>query len=397
MRIAFKSYEKLVPLKNLKPNKFQRNTHPKEQIERLAKIMKTNGVRHPIHISKRSGQVCFGHGRWEAAKLNGWDKFPVVYQDFKNAKEEFTCVQSDNAIAGWAELDLKGLDGDIAQFGKDFDIELLGLKDFNFSETTKGNCDPDEIPDKAPAVCKLGDVWKLGNHRLMCGDSTSLNNINILMGGDKADMVFTDPPYQLETKGGGLFQESKAMRDISDLGIDEFDPSVLSQQSTTSVFCCNKLLIPNYIKLAEDWGVSWDIAVYHKQNITPNYGGHLMTDLEYLLVIGRQAPHTGIGEDKSLYSKLYSGGKDQDNETAWSKPVALCEKFIKLYSKRSVLDLFGGSGSTLIACEKTNRKCYMMEIDPHYCDVIIARWEKYTGNKAEKINGKTKVKAKKKI
>jgi hypothetical protein len=118
-------------------------------------------------------------------------------------------------------------------------------------------------------------------------------------------------------------------------------------------------------------------------------GGHLMTDLEYIFVIGKQSPRTGMDEPKELYSKLYSGGKDLDNETAWSKPVGLCEKFIKMYSEKTVIDVFGGSGSTLIACEKTNRKCFMMELDPHYIDVIIARWEKFTGQKAELINGQT--------
>lgn len=111
----------------------------------------------------------------------------------------------------------------------------------------------------------------------------------------------------------------------------------------------------------------------------------MMTDLEYIFILGSQSPNNGINEDKELYSKLYSGGKDNDNETAWSKPVALCEKYIKLYSKKSVFDYFGGSGSTLIACEKTNRKCLMMELYPHYVDVIIARWEKFTGKKAEKL------------
>lgn len=131
MRIAFDSYAEILPLTKLKKSKHQRNKHPKEQIERLAKIMKEHGVRHPIHISKLSGQVCFGHGRWEAAKLNGWKEFPVVYQQFNNDDEEYACVQSDNAIAHWAELDLSAINTDLANLGPDFDLDLLGLKDFN--------------------------------------------------------------------------------------------------------------------------------------------------------------------------------------------------------------------------------------------------------------------------
>jgi hypothetical protein len=129
MRLAFKKYDKLAIIKNLKPSKYQRNKHPAEQILRLAKIMATHGVRHPIHISKRSGNICFGHGRLEAAKLNGWTKFPIVYQDFKSDDEEYICVQSDNAISEWSELDLSAINNDLAEFGP-FDIELLGMKDF---------------------------------------------------------------------------------------------------------------------------------------------------------------------------------------------------------------------------------------------------------------------------
>lgn len=128
MRVAFSGYDKLVNLKDLKSSRYQRNTHPKNQIERLARIMKEHGIRQPISISKQTGEVVFGHGRWEAAKLNGWTKYPVVYQSFKNNKEEFACVQSDNAIASWAELDLEKIELDLNTF--DLDRDLLGLKEF---------------------------------------------------------------------------------------------------------------------------------------------------------------------------------------------------------------------------------------------------------------------------
>ena len=136
-------------------------------------------------------------------------------------------------------------------------------------------------------------------------------------------------------------------------------------------------------ELAEKNNAPYDLAFYKKKNVAPNYGGHLMTDVEYIAIIGAQAPNKGY--DKELYSKCYEGQKDADNDLSYSKPIELCAKFIKLYSSDSVLDLFGGSGSTLIACEQLNRKCYMMELDPKYVDVIIKRWEEYTGKKAVKI------------
>jgi hypothetical protein len=192
-----------MPLKDLKPSRFQRNKHPKEQIERLAKIMREHGVRHPIHISKLSGEVCFGHGRWEAARANGWTEYPVVYQDFKDEQEEYACVQSDNAIAGWAELDLSAINTDLINLGPDFDIDLLGIKDFVLEPAEKlPMCDDDEVPEVTEPIAKLGDIWQLGEHRLMCGDSTSIDAVEKLMNGEKAEMCFTDPPYGVNYDGG---------------------------------------------------------------------------------------------------------------------------------------------------------------------------------------------------
>lgn len=386
------AYDKLVDIDMLQPNPKNPNKHPDRQIEMLAKIIKYQGQRAPIVVSNRSGFITKGHGRLMALKKLEFDKVAVDYQDYEDEAQEYADMIADNKIAELAEHDDKFMTDIILAEFPDIDLELLGLDDFKLEMPFEQKSDEDAVPADVPARAKLGDIYQLGNHRLMCGDSTDKVSVDLLMNGVKADMVFTDPPYELLTKGGGLLKESKAMREIAELGIDKFNPESLSLHADTNIFCCNKPLIKKYIELAEKNKVSWDLAVYHKQNITPNYGGHLMTDLEYLLVIGKQSPRTGINEDKSLYSKLYSGGKDQDNDTAWSKPVALCEKFIKLYSTKSVMDYFGGSGSTLIACEKTNRKCFMMELDPHYVDVIIKRWEDYTGQKAELISSLDKTK-----
>ncbi len=319
---------------------------------------------------------------------------PVAADDFKQAKRrvlqgtsQYGEMTGDGLYEFMSEAEL-GFDELDAFRLPDIDIE-----DFReeFEEQTGGGHSPeDEVPEVKPddKRVKLGDLFILGDHKLLCGDSTDKATVDRLMGGEKADMVFTDPPYELETKGGGLLKESTAMKKIKELGIDKFNPMSLVKNADTSIFCCNKPLIEKYIQLAKEWQVSWDLAIYHKKNITPNYGGHLMTDLEYIFVIGAQSPRTGIGADKEMYSKLFSGGKDLENETPWSKPVALCEKFIKLYSEKRVLDLFGGSGSTLIACEKTKRKCFMMELDPTYCAVILDRWAKFTNLDPVREDGK---------
>ena len=175
------------------------------------------------------------------------------------------------------------------------------------------------------------------------------------------------------------------MKQIKENGVDSFDPSKLLLQSDTNIYCHNKPLIKAYIELAEDNKQPYDLCFYKKVGTIPNYKGHLMTDCEYIAVIGKQDPNKGL--PKEMYSKCYVGRKDSDNKLSYSKPVELCAKYIKLYGKQNILDLFGGSGSTLIACEQLGKNCYMMELDPHYVDVIIARWEKFTGQKAVLLNG----------
>lgn len=375
-------------------------TLSKEHLDKIKQSLITDGLPLALHIwidKDKKHWIIDGHTRVTALKsLESEGYFippiPVIPIIAKNKKEAAKTILI--ASSRYSRMDETSLSNFMIEMDLQLpEIELLDLIDIDMgqfdleeTESNEGNCDPDEVPKDVPTKAKLGDLFELGKHRLICGDSTDIVTIERLMNGEKADMVFTDPPYDLITEGGGLLKESSAMKKIKKLGIDKFDPSVLKKYAETNIFCCNKPLIKKYIELSENWNCAFDIAIYHKQNITPNYGGHLMTDLEYILIIGKQAPNTGINEDKSLYSKLYSGNKDKDNETAWSKPVSLCEKFIKLYSQTKVLDIFGGSGSTLIACEKTNRKCFMSELDCHYVSVIIERWEKFSGKDAFRIN-----------
>ena len=196
------------------------------------------------------------------------------------------------------------------------------------------------------------------------------------------DLLLTDPPYKILTKGGGVLKHSNAMKQIAENRVNNFEPSCLNLYARTNIFFHNKPLIKSYIELAEKNKKSYDLAIYKKKNHTPNYNGHLMTDIEYIAIIGKLNPVKGLPKD--VYSKVYEGEKDRNNKLSYSKPVDLCKKFIKLYSNSGevVLDLFGGSGSTLIACEELNRICYIMELEPKYCEVIIERWETLTGEKA---------------
>lgn len=224
---------------------------------------------------------------------------------------------------------------------------------------------------------------------MICGDSTDSAVVEQLLDGNTADLLFTDPPYDMTAQGGGILKKANSMKQIIENKVDSFDPSLLKLYCETNIFCHNKMLIKDYIELAEANKKSYDLAFYKKTNTVPNYKGHLMTDVEYIAIIGKQDPNKGL--EKEMYSKCFIGTKDKDNELSYSKPVELCAKFIKLFSKNSVLDLFGGSGSTLIACEQLGRKCYMCELNPKYVDVIIQRWENFTGKKAVLLNDAAEV------
>ena len=232
MEIKFKKYDALIKLADMKPSPYQRNTHTQEQINRLARIMMNHGVRHPISISNRTQTICFGHGRREAALLNNWTEFPVVYQDFENEEEEYSVVQSDNAIAEWSILDEEQIQLDILKFGDDFDKELLGIKDFlkipDEGEENKNDDDetdapkrqpesdePEEtveekeeknerieqneqIPEKIEHRTKPLDHFKIGNHALMNGDC--LERL-IQMPSETIDSLVTDPPAGIAFMG----------------------------------------------------------------------------------------------------------------------------------------------------------------------------------------------------
>lgn len=362
-------YDKLVPIKELKPHPRNRNSHPIEQIERLAKILKYQGWRYPVKVSKRSGFVTAGHGRIEAAQANGWKEIPVNFQDYEDEAQEYADVQADNAIASWAELDLSGINTDIGDLGPDFDIELLGLKDFTVEVADKlePQCDEDEIPEHVEPKTKPGDIYRLGRHRLMCGDSTAITEVDRLLNGTSVDMVHTDPPYGLADKWtGGTWGANPMYADAKrwdqPLEQDEVD-WITTLAPVVIIWGGNYYRVPS----SRCW-LAW-----HKTQRMDT-----MADFEL----------AWTNLDK--VAKSWDGARNADGKRQHptQKPVALMEWAMSVHADpRTVLDLFGGSGSTLIACEKTGRTCFMMELDPKYCDVIVARWEAYTGQKAELLNG----------
>jgi DNA modification methylase len=390
----------LVELSKLVFNPKNNNKHPDDQIERLAKLIEHHGFRNPIVVSNRTGFVVAGHGRIMAARKLGIGSIPVMYQDFDNEAQEYTYLTSDNAIASWAELDLSLVNTEMLDLGPDFDIDMLGIKDFVIEpiEKFEAQSDEDDVPEVVNPITRKGDLWLLGKHRLLCGDSTMIDDVEKLMNGEKADMVFTDPPYKIQTKGGTKSDLSQSLRKQGESieFIADFDPAdflnvlplVFNKNMNAYVFC-NKELLPDYLMWARDSGYSFNVLIWKKPNAIPIGDSH-RPDIEYLILFRKNAIwNNGLKEVN--YSRCLEFGREKGLHPTM-KPVDLIENEVKISSNTgsAVVDFFNGSGSTMIACEKSNRRYFGIELEGKYCDVTVKRWEQYTGKKATlELTGQT--------
>jgi DNA modification methylase len=317
------------------------------------------------------------------------EEVPAIILDHLTKAQQRALVIADNQLALNAGWDMNMLKAEIEDLNlENFNLELLGFDDDfldGLLETAPsgGKTNEDAVPE-VPETPKtvLGDVWVLGNHRLMCGDSTSIDAVDKLMDGAKADMVFTDPPYGVEYQSNMRTKTAKfdvIKNDDTFLDI----AAIVEACSTGWVFVWTSWKVQNrWIEHFESFGYPTNIVVWHK----PGGGiGDLKrtfsSDYEIALVWHRGAELCGkrIG---SVWTINKDAASSYIHPT--QKPVALASEALDKTTPigASVLDLFGGSGSTLIACEKTKRQARLMELDPKYCDVIIKRWQDFTGKKA---------------
>jgi DNA modification methylase len=383
----------MVDVDLLVPHPLNPNKHGERQIEMLAKIMNHQGWRHPITVSKRSGFIVAGHGRLMAAKKLGWTQAPVDRQEFDTEADEYAHLIADNKIAELAEHDDLKMFDDLKKF-PDLDLDLLGIPDFELPmpEIVPG-CDADDVPEALPEPKVVrGEVYILGNHRLMCGDSTMIDDVERLMNGEKADMVFTDPPYgmRLDTDYRSMGSKNNFKPILGDG--DDFKPELIQTLLGAFSYCSEIFLFgaDYYAELINNrndgsW-IVWDKRSHGEENIG-TLDGSFGSDFELCWSKAKhQRKMCRVIRNKGAFIKKREGvGTVHPSQ----KPVEMVEWFFDKWAKnlKNIADLFGGSGSTLIACEKTNRKCFMMELDPHYCGVILDRWQKFTGKKAHREDG----------
>jgi len=380
-------------------------THSEEQITKIAASIKEFGFLNPVIVDGESGIVA-GHGRVMAAKKLGMDEVPVIEASHLTEAQRRAYVIADNRLALDAGWDDELLRVEFAELeGLGFDLKLTGftmdeIKALEPEQITEGLTDEDAVPEvPEQPVTVLGDVWLLGRHRLMCGDSTSIDAVDKLMDGQKADMVFTSPPYNADAKAGqgDIFNKKKSVKLYSDGYSDNLDSDDYVKFAASVLETCfaftdgfifwnvsyNAKSRFEYIKQIQDRLPYLVEQICWKKSSTIPFKGSLMRDWEPIYLFSTNKQPVAVKEVTSNFWQISNTGSQTENHKACF-PVELPERGISIVAKNTgiVFEPFGGSGTTAIACEKAGRECRLMELDPKYCDVIIKRWQDFTGKQA---------------
>jgi DNA modification methylase len=375
MQIKEVAVDKLIPYaKNSR-------THSLEQVAQIAASIKEFGFRNPILVDGVG--IIAGHGRLMAAQKLGLDQVPTIDCSDMTESQKKAYIIADNKLAlnaGWDNAMLTIELQDLEDEG--FDLTLTGFDDkeldalLNVIEGTDGLTDEDAVPDVPDKPkTKLGDIYILGNHRLMCGDSTSIDAVDKLMDGNSVDLLFTDPPYNVAFNGRSGKHDVIKNDNLSESDFETFIGEV-----------CNtiKAIDPKVYYIWCNWKfygilqgkLDYKTCIVWAKNVF-GMGNGYRHQHEFCLFNGK------IDEIIKNESDLWEVKKDHNYVHPTQKPVALSVRAFGNHIKLlNVLDLFGGSGSTLIGAEQTGRKAFVMELDPKYCDVIVKRWEDFTGKKA---------------
>lgn len=386
-------------ISELRPAEYNPRIMGKEERESLMASIANFGMVDPI-IANKDGTVIGGHQRLEAALALGMPTVPTIFLDIPDKKRERALNIALNKIGGkfdqhlLADIMLNDLDEQERRLTGHSDKEIekmIGklLKD----DDVAGRQDESPEPPKNPET-KLGDIIRLGEHVLVCGDSTNEADLKTLLGDERVDMVFTDPPYAIFGSSTGVGANVADDKMVRSFFRDILRACSSSVKEFGHIYVCS-----DYRSWATWWFVAAELRVLQVKNCivwdkqTPGMGSMYQNRHEFIMFLAN------VNEQKLMQSQDKAGHRivrgdpniweiprDRLKEHNAQKPVELCERAIRNSSDdgQVVLDLFGGSGSTMIACEKIGRSCRMMEIDPSWCDVIIARWENFSGKKAKR-------------
>lgn len=384
-----------VSLELLKPYENNAKIHSETQVKQIADSISEFGFLNPCLIDK-DFNIIAGHGRVMAAKLLGMATVPCIFVEGLTEAQRRAYILADNRLTELGEWDFDKVQLELRELADmNFDVELTGFELEDYEEPKE--IIEDDFTEDVEPITKLGDIWQLGRHRLICGDSTDANVIGELMGDNRADLYLTDPPYNVDYTDG-----------------HDVERKILNDHFDSDEECGEQLWRPAFAIAREYAKDSCSMYCF-----MPQGGTHMMMMMMMMSEAGWQVKHELIWEKQSIVlnradynyqhepimygwnktHKFYGGGKYK-NTSIWKfdrptkskehptmKPVELLGEILLNATQQGdvVLDTFGGSGSTLIACEQLNRTCFMAELDPHYCDVIINRWETLTGEKAVKV------------
>jgi len=400
---------------DLTPYARNARTHSDEQVAQIAASIKEFGWTNPILVDGKKGLIA-GHGRLAAARKLGMEEVPVIELTHLSETQKKALILADNKLAlnaGWdaellnlelEELELEGVDLNLVGFGEE---ERDALRPEVVNE---GLTDEDAVPETPEEpITKHGDIWILGKHRLMCGDSTSVDAVDKLMNGDKVNFMFTSPPYNAgdsEKLSGNThttdnkyatYRDDKTQDDYLEF-LRGFTNAWMWVSSCMAIniqqLAGNKIAFIDYLSTYKNHLI--DIAIWDKKHGAPQIAKNVMSNrFEYIIFLGQtENPSRSIptADFQGTIQNVYEGNPNRNNEFsnihAATFPVDFPEWAINSFTKKNMIigDAFGGTGTTLIACEKTGRYCRMMELDPKYCDVIVKRWEEFTGQKARLEN-----------
>lgn len=352
-----------LPITELTPYAKNTRKHAEKDVRNIKKSIKNYGMNDPIGIWSDRNIIVEGHGRFEACKQLGMTEVPCIRLDHLTDKQRREYAIAHNATAELSEWDFDVLADEV------LDLDLDGFDfDFVFDAEEEIEIVEDEVPDvdeESEPITKLGDIWQLGRHKLMCGDSTDRECVDMLMNGTKADMVMTDPPYGISAEKMTMGTGAKKFHRGD--GWDEERPDIFIAFEIAPLVC---IWGGNYF--ADKLPITNDWLIWHKKNDGLSFSECEMAWTNFGINCRHISHHWG--KEKKQHVTM--------------KPLSVIAWAIERAKEKAnvIVDLFGGSGSTLIACEQLSRTCYMMELDPKYCDVIIKRWETLTGEKAVLIN-----------
>ena len=389
-----------VDINSIKPYSKNAKLHPEEQIEQIKKSIEQFGMDDPIGIWK--DEIVEGHGRLIACKELGYTEVPIIRLDHLTDEERKAYTLAHNKLTMNSEFDLDLLNEELENF------DTIDMSDFGFDIDLDLNEEQEIVEDEVPEVpeepkAKLGDIYQLGRHFLMCGDSTSEEDVAKLMNGVKADMVFTDPPYgmNLDTDYTKMNNDSniefKQRKNI--VGGKKYNEVIgdnedFKKELVTTIFnnydYCKEIFVwgaDYYPELLKDYK-NGNFIIWDKRDDNAQFDKMFGSQFEVCWSKNKHKKEIA----RVRWCGVFGTEKEFDKKRVHptQKPTELSRWFIEKYSKENdlIVDIYGGSGSTLIACEQLNRKCYMCELDPHYIDVIIQRWENFTGEKAVLIERK---------